>query len=50
MKSNNLEVLRKELGLNKKSFATELSITQNAYTNYIKGTRLIPTDLAIKIQ
>lgn len=45
-----IEVLRDELGLSKKDFSSELSITQNAYTNYSKGKRAIPTDLLLKIQ
>lgn len=44
-----LEKIRTDVGLQKKDFAEKLDITANAYTNYIKETRLIPTDLCIKI-
>jgi len=51
MKENHtLELIRKHLNITKKEFATEIGITQNAYTNYITGKRNIPTDLALKIK
>lgn len=37
-----LDEIRRHLGIHKKDFAKELGITQNSYTNYIKGIRPIP--------
>ena len=48
--THTLELLRKQLDITKKEFASKLGITQNAYTNYINGKRNIPTDLALKIK
>ncbi len=49
-KNHTLELLRSELGINKKEFAQKLGITQNSYTNYITGKRELPTDVVLKIK
>ncbi|WP_321471468.1 helix-turn-helix transcriptional regulator [Halarcobacter sp.] len=45
-----LEKVRKNAGLTKKDFAKKIEITEQAYQNYSKGIRPIPTDIALKIK
>jgi transcriptional regulator with XRE-family HTH domain len=43
-----IEEIRHNTGLTKKDFATKLDITEQAYSNYSKGKRIIPTDVLLK--
>lgn len=37
--SEKIEIMRKELGLNQKDFATKIGLSQNAVSQYITGKR-----------
>ena len=50
MKKHTFETVREYLKLSKKDFSHNIGISPNAYTNYITGKRIIPTDVAIKIK
>ena len=50
MKKHTFETVREYLKLSKKDFSHNIGISPNAYTNYIAGKRIIPTDVAIKIK
>lgn len=45
-----VEEVRLNLGLSKKDFSEKLAITEQAYSNYSKGKRIIPTDVILKIK
>ena len=49
MISKRLDKVRELEGFTKKKYASELGITAQAYNNYYKGERDIPTELSIKI-
>lgn len=45
-----VEETREKLGLSKKDFAEKLEITEQAYSNYSKGKRTIPTDVLLRLK
>jgi len=49
MINERVEKIRKNLNFTKKKFAEELGITQQAYINYAKGSRDIPSNVLLKI-
>lgn len=49
MKFTRLEDLREERNWTQKAVASELHISQRAYSHYENGTRSMPIDILIKI-
>lgn len=49
MINKRLDEVRELVGLTKKKYASELGITAQAYNNYYKGDRDIPTELALRV-
>jgi len=49
MVNERLEQIRKHFELTKKEFAEKLGITQQAYINYAKGKRDIPSNILLKV-